>query len=140
LSALPAALTASSQFASTNSLRLRISGARRRSGLIEKWWPKRVLSEIQISLTASFWRGRMRLITLTPPESRSSRVLATMFSPTGPWGEMLGTSCSSQGRAPKRKSTVVRAPTGQMSVVLPLKYVSNGGSLTVMISRWRPRS
>ena len=49
------------------------------------------------------------------------RVVALMLQPTGQCGQMLGTSVSSHGRAPKRKSAVVSAPTGQMSVVLPLK-------------------
>ena len=40
---------------------------------------------------------------------------------------------SSHGRASKRKSAVVNAPTGQMSVVLPEKTESNPGSEKVMI-------
>jgi hypothetical protein len=47
---------------------------------------------------------------------------------------------SSHGRAPKRKSTVVNAPTGQISVVLPEKTESNPGSETEMIWVSRPRS
>ena len=47
------------------------------------------------------------------------RVPRTVLQPTPQWSHMLGTLVNSQARAPKRKSRVVRAPTGQISVVLP---------------------
>ena len=81
----------------------------------------------------------MRLIARLPSKSALRRVSAVMLQPTGQYAQIVGTGSISQGRAPKRKSAVVSAPTGQMSVVLPLKIVSKGGSLTVSITRSRPR-
>ena len=45
----------------------------------------------------------------------------------------------SHGRAPNRKSLVVKAPTGHISVVFPEKYESKPGSEYVTICKERPR-
>jgi hypothetical protein len=50
------------------------------------------------------------------------------LQPTGQCGQIEAAALISHGRAPKRKSAVVSAPTGQMSVVFPEKIESNPGS------------
>src|SRR3972149_2809103 len=99
----------------------------------------RPLSQIQISLTLSFWRGMIRLIAISPPDLASRRTLMVRLQPTGQWVQIEAADFSSHGRAPKRKSAVVKAPTGQMSVVLPEKTESKPGVELVMISSLRPR-
>jgi hypothetical protein len=47
------------------------------------------------------------------------RVPMTVLQPTPQWLHTLGMLVISQARAPKRKSRVVSAPTGQISAVLP---------------------
>ena len=51
----------------------------------------------------------------------SRRTLKVVLQPTGQCVQIEAAEFSSQGRAPKRKSAVVSAPTGQISVVLPEK-------------------
>jgi hypothetical protein len=46
------------------------------------------LSQIQISLTSSFWRGMTRLTTSSPPALASRRVLRVVLQPTGQWVQM----------------------------------------------------
>ena len=68
----------------------------------------------------SFWRGYTlddRAATEVTVETGAKTDIAASSIPR----IMLGTSVSSHGRALKRKSAVVSAPTGQTSVVLPLK-------------------
>ena len=80
-----------------------------------------------------------RLMTSRPPLLASRRVLNVVLQPTGQWLQIEAELVSSQGRAAKRKSAVVNAPTGQMSVVLPENLLSKPGSLKVAISILRPR-
>ncbi len=60
-------------------------------------------------------------MTFLPSEEASRRVFNIRLQPTGQCVHKEADAFNSQGRAPKRKSTVVKAPTGQMSVVLPEK-------------------
>jgi len=85
------------------------------------------LSQIQVSLTCSFCRGITRLMTILPSAFASRRVLNVILHPTGHCEQIEADASNSHGRAPKRKSAVVNAPTGQMSVVLPEKTESNPG-------------
>jgi len=79
------------------------------------------------------------LITYPPPALASRRTLKVRLQPTGHCEQTEAAFFSSQGRAPKRKSAVVNAPTGQMSVVLPEKIESKPGSEKVTMSVARPR-
>ena len=54
-----------------------------------------------------------------------------MRSPIG-LGKVESDSAKSQGRALKRYGEAVRAPTGQICTVLPLKYELNGASGKVL--------
>ena len=80
-----------------------------------------------------------RLMATLPPDMASRRVLKVMLQPTGHCAQTEAAAFNSQGRAPKRKSEVVSAPTGQISVVLPEKTESKPGSELVKISVARPR-
>jgi len=115
----------------------------RASAMARSYWmtasPGRSWATAANSLTASFWRGITRLITSRPLLLASRRVLMVRLQPTGQWVQSEAAAFNSQGRAPKRKSVVVKAPTGQISVVLPEKTESKPGSEWVTISNWRPR-
>src|SRR6202142_3928097 len=78
-------------------------------------------------------------MTTLPSAFASRRVLNVMLHPTGHCEQIEAEASNSHGRAPNRKSAVVNAPTGQMSVVLPEKTESNPGSEREMICIERPR-
>ena len=80
-----------------------------------------------------------RLMATFPSDMASRRVLKVMLQPTGQWEQSEAAAFNSQGRAPKRKSAVVSAPTGQISVVLPEKTESKPGSEKVKMSVARAR-
>ena len=125
-------LRASSQVDSTNLPLCRTIGVVTRVTLSKKRWPMRPLSHSQISLTVSFSRGMMRI-------NLSWRASMVKLQPTEQCVQTLGVLRTSHTRARKRKSALVNAPTGQMSVVLPENFESKPGSDFEMISHERPR-
>src|SRR5215216_198114 len=81
-----------------------------------------------------------RCTVISPPDLGSRRTFKVVLQPTGHWVQIEACESSSHGRASKRKSLVVNAPTGQISVVLPEKTESNPGSENETIFIPRPRS
>ena len=68
-----------------------------------------------------------------------SRIVADVLQPTGQPVQTVGTFWMSQGRASKRYSVEVRAPTGQSSITLPENGERYGSSSNVAISVRAPR-
>jgi hypothetical protein len=68
-----------------------------------------------------------------------SRVVTSMLQPTGQSPQIVGTFWISHGRASKRYSVDVSAPTGQSSITLPEKRSRYGSSSNVAISVRAPR-
>ena len=68
-----------------------------------------------------------------------SRIVAEMLHPTAQPVHTVGTDWMSQGRASKRYSVDVSAPTGQSSMTFPEKGERYGSSSNVAISVCAPR-
>ncbi|MDZ7708588.1 MAG: hypothetical protein U5J97_11985 [Trueperaceae bacterium] len=126
-SARPAATTcaASSQEAGTSSPSRRIIGMVMRSGASTYSWPNLVPSSIQVLFTSG----------LSPALTRSMRpVRASTVSAAPPGSSRLVVSVWSYSQLRPRKRLVESssAPTGQMSVMLPLNGLGRPSSSVPM--------
>ena len=59
--------------------------------------------------------------------------------PTEHFEQMLAVCSMSHGRDSKRQTREVRAPTGQRSMILPLKIDCSGWSNSLVMYDWTPR-
>ena len=127
-----AASSASSQETSDSPRGPRRSGSTMRSRARRCGYEKRPLSQSQPRSTSGWLRERMRF---TFP----SRIVADVLQPTGHAPQTVGTFWISHGRASKRYSVDVSAPTGHSSITLPEKIERYGSSWKVAISLRAPR-
>ena len=122
------ALTASAQV----DLRPAIRGARTRAGSLTSVYSKRPRSQIQPSSISSFSRD----VTRT---SWPRRCHCVTLQPTEHLEQIVSLCVMSHGRDSKRHTRDVRAPTGQRSMMLPLKIDWSGWSNWLVMNDRTPR-
>src|SRR5260370_21641767 len=81
------------------------------------------MSSFSRDVTRTSWPRRCHSVTLQP---------------TAHLEQMLGVWVMSHGRDSKRHTREVRAPTGQRSMMLPLKIDCSGWSNRLVIYDWTP--
>ena len=91
------------------------------------------MSHSQTSFTSGDSRAWVRMMVFP----RTSKNTA---QPTPQCVQTLATRRLSQGRDTKRYVFAVRAPTGQIAIVLPMNFDCTGIVNGVLISLWNPRS